>query len=86
MPETVLALDRITDASYVRILEKIDETATNLLTRTPERIAHESKIIAIITETIEKCCKLFTIHQYGSTAFGFGGSVDLNLLVQICEH
>lgn len=85
MPITLDRLDQITDAEYQEILAKIDLEARSLLTRTSERIEDEATVIAALTKTVESCCQQFTVHQYGSTTFGFGGSVDLNLFVQTGE-
>lgn len=59
----------------------IETEATNLLTRTNQRIQSEKEIIAMVSKYVQMYNGRFNVHQYGSTTFGFGGTVDLNILV-----
>lgn len=79
-------MDSMSNDEYTTMCSSIETEVFQLLNRTPERIDNETKIIASITHFVQTICKNVAVHQYGSTTFGFGGPVDLNLLVDMCEY
>lgn len=60
--------------------------ANNLANRSNARAASEKKIIEVVTKYVMAYNLGFNVHQYGSTIFGFGGSVDLNIWVDTCKE
>lgn len=65
--------------------ELVKFEANNLSKRSSARKASETKIIEVITKYVKAYNVHFNVYQYGSTTFGFGGSVDLNILVDTCK-
>lgn len=59
--------------------------ANDLLTRKNQRIQFEKEIVAMVCKRVKLYNSRFHVHQYGSTTYGFGGSSDLNILVDTCR-
>lgn len=70
-------------SSDVFELAKVE--VNNLLTRSKKRIKAERKIIETVSKYIKANDERFNVYQYGSSTYGFGGSVDLNILVDTCK-
>lgn len=64
------------------IFKSIEAEAANLLARSDDRIQAEKQIIEQITKYIKMYKSNLNVHQYGSTTYGFGNTVDLNILVE----
>lgn len=81
--ETVNSFDLTKSSDF---FELVKHEANNLSNRSNARKAFEAKIIEIITKYVKAYNVSFDVHPYGSTTFGFGGSVDLNILVDTCKE
>lgn len=63
------------------IFEYIEDEAKNYLNRSNDRIQAEKQIMQLITGYAKSYNSNFNVYQHGSTTYGFGGSVDLNILI-----
>lgn len=78
----IAASSGINTTNSNNIFKSIEAEAAHMLTRSDDRIQAENEIIEIITKYIKMYKSDLNVHQYGSTTYGFGNTVDLNILVE----
>lgn len=61
--------------------ESIEAEVKRYLNRSSARIQSEIRIIELVTKYAKLHDSSFNVYQYGSSTYGFGGSVDLNILI-----
>lgn len=67
----------------VELVERVD----SIMIRTDERIRFESGILEFMSQYIRALARDdFVVHQYGSTTYGFGGDVDLNIWIETGKY
>lgn len=74
------------DIQYpIDIFNEIQVKASQYLSRTDQSVRLERQIFGTISKYLTQFNGLFNVHQYGSTTYGFGGDVDLNIMVDTCK-
>lgn len=63
------------------VFDLIEYEVSRLLHRSEHRIKSEKQIIDIVSTRIKSYDSCFVVHLFGSSTYGFGDSVDLNILV-----
>lgn len=63
------------------IFDIIEYEVSHLLHRSEHRIKSEKQIIDIVSAHMKSENSRFDVHTFGSSTYGFGDSVDLNILI-----